>query len=197
MSARPGEIRIIAGAWRGRKIEVAAGADIRPTANRAREALFNRLTHGFGDIGFQLVGATVVDVFAGTGAFGLEALSRGAAHATFIEQDPAALKALEATLAKFDATDRANVVRADGTAPPPAPTPCDLAFLDPPFGKNLGGPTLAALIRRGWLRSGALVVVELDSDDSDPEMPGYELIDSRTYGRIRFLFLTAAQSAGT
>lgn len=191
MKEKPGQVRIISGAWRGRKIEVAAGAEIRPTAERAREAVFNRLVHGFSDHGFSLIDARVVDMFAGTGAFGLEALSRGAAHATFIEQDPAALKALEATVAKLDAADRVSLVRGDATTPPPAASKCDLAFLDPPFGKGLAGPALEALARRGWLRSGALVVVELDDDDPDPTVAGYELIDNRSYGRIRFLFLRA------
>src|SRR5688500_11269148 len=120
-----GQVRIIAGAWRGRKIEVAEGAEIRPTADRAGEAVINRLVHGFTEQGFSLIDARVVDVFAGTGAFGFEALSRGAARTTFIEQDAAALRALEATIARFDAADRAAIVRGNGAAPPPAPAACD------------------------------------------------------------------------
>lgn len=184
-----GKIRIVGGIWRGRKIDVPASADLRPTADRAREGLFNRLLHGFAERGFRLQNATVADVFAGTGAMGFEALSRGAASVTFLERDAAAAAGIEATIERFDANDRARVLRADALAPPPARQPFDLLVLDPPFDQDVASATLTHLKARGWIRAGSLIVVESERDRPDPVAAGVELLDSRTYGRIKFAFL--------
>jgi 16S rRNA (guanine966-N2)-methyltransferase len=124
-------MRIIAGAWRGRKLLAPPGAATRPTADRVRQALFDMLLHAPWGGREVVVGAAVLDAFAGTGALGLEALSRGAARATFLERDPAALAALHANIAACRAEQRATVLAADATRPPPG-TPCSLVFLDPP-----------------------------------------------------------------
>ena len=152
---------------------------MRPTAERVREAAFNRLLHA----AFYppLEGAAFLDVFAGTGAVGLEALSRGAARAGFIERDPAALALLRGNVG-----GEGTIHARDAAAPGPAPAAYDIAWLDPPWRSGLAAPALAALGREGWLRPGALVVVESAHDDA-PDLPG--LIDRRRYGRAALAFL--------
>lgn len=184
-----GKVRIVGGVWRGRKLDVPAGAEVRPTADRAREALFNRLIHGFAEQGFRLPGATVADVCAGTGAMGFEALSRGAAAVTFVERNPEVVRHLEAAVSHLDAEDRTQVIRADASAPPPAARRCDLVILDPPFGEGMEGTALSALKARGWIGAGTLVVVETEAETEVATVPGLSLVDSRTYGRIKFTFL--------
>lgn len=186
---KPNTLRIIAGAWRGRNIEAPQGDDIRPTSERAREALFNRLAHGFTDQGFQLHGARVLDVFAGTGALGLEALSRGAAQATFLERDLGALALIKRNVAKVGAEDRAVVLSVDATNLPRAAGPHDLALIDPPYAQDLAAPTLASLARQAWLSPGALVSVETGADESLPAVEYFKAIDRRTYGRAAVTFL--------
>lgn len=161
-------MRIIAGAWRGRTLIAPPGQATRPTADRVRQALFDRLAHApWADR--ILPGAQVLDVFAGTGAFGLEALSRGAAHATFIERDRTALEALRANLAACGAAQRSQVIAADALRPPPG-TPSDLILLDPPYGLALLAPAVAALARAGWIAPGALLVAEAARDEALPEL---------------------------
>ena len=146
-------MRIIAGAWRGRLLRTPPGETTRPTAERLRQALFDMLLHA--PWGGPLDGVRVLDAFAGTGALGLEALSRGAAAAWFIEHDRAALAALRANVAACAGT----VLAADALHPPPG-TPCGLVFLDPPYGQDLLPRALAALRDAGWLTPGATVVAE-------------------------------------
>ena len=141
-------MRIVAGAWRGRALIAPAGQATRPTADRVRQALFDMLLHapwGGRDV---VEGARVLDAFAGTGAFGLEALSRGAAHATFMEQDRAALAALRGNVAACRAEDRATVLAVDVLAAP-AGEPCGLVFLDPPYGRDLVPRAMDRLRRHG------------------------------------------------
>ena len=192
---KPGSLRIITGAWRGRSIEVPAGNAIRPTSDRVREALFNRLAHAFAGDGFNLIGARVLDVFAGTGALGLEALSRGAAQATFLDRNPDSVALLKRNVAKLGAEDRAIIVSADGAHLPRAAAPCDLAFLDPPYGEGLVNPALAGLARQGWLKPGALVTVETDAGELEPSAEGFALLDRRTYGRVALTFLRYTEAA--
>ena len=182
--SKPGTIRIIAGAWRGRSIEVPAGNAIRPTSDRVREALFNRLAHAFAGTDFRLAGARVADVFAGTGALGLEALSRGSAQAVFLDRNPASVDLIKRNVAKLGAEDRATVMNADGAHLPRAATPCDLAFLDPPYGEGLVEPALQGLALQGWLKPGALVTVESDAGEAAPACAGYTFLDRRDYGRV-------------
>jgi 16S rRNA (guanine966-N2)-methyltransferase len=136
-----------------------------------------------------LDGARVVEAFAGTGALGLEALSHGAAHASFIENHPASLAALKANVEALGEAGRASILRADATRPPPAEAPCSLAFLDPPYHSGLAGPCLAALAERGWLSEGALAVVEVAAREDFAAPAGFEVEDERRYGAARLVFL--------
>jgi 16S rRNA (guanine966-N2)-methyltransferase len=151
-------MRIIAGAWRGRALEAPAGTATRPTSDRAREGLFSMLTSRIGS--FEAL--HVADLFAGTGALGLEALSRGAAHCTFVEKDRAALDALRRNVARLGAAERADIrAQLVEHAPPPA-RPCDLILIDPPYGAGLAQ---AALDRAaGWLAPGGWASVEIHGE---------------------------------
>ncbi len=153
-------MRIVAGAWRGRALAAPPGQDTRPTADRVRQSLFDRLLHAPWGGKALLDGATVLDVFAGTGALGLEALSRGAGHAVFIERAPAALAALRANIRACAAEPLTTVLPVDALRPPAAPSPATLAFLDPPYGQDLGPRAVAALRAAGWLAPEAVVVLE-------------------------------------
>ena len=157
-------LRIIGGSWRGRRLRFPAAALIRPTPDRVRETLFNWL-------GTRVTGARCLDLFAGSGALGLEALSRGAAHVTFVERDPAAVRALEATLADWGARG-AEVVRGDALAfLEGRAQPCDLAFLDPPFAAGLLEEAAARLERHGWLADAARIYVECAARAGVPPLP--------------------------
>ncbi len=186
---KPGSLRIISGAWRGRSIEVLPGKSVRPTSDRVREALFNRLAHSFADEGFRLSGARVVDVFAGTGALGLEALSRGAAQAVLLDRNPDVIGLLKRNVGKLGAEDRTTIMNADGAHLPRAATACDLAFLDPPYGEGLAMSGLNSLANQNWLSSGALVTVETDASETLADAAGYVLLDRRSYGRVAITFL--------
>ena len=161
-------MRIVGGAWRGRGLVAPAGAGTRPTADRVRQAVFDRLMHAPWAAGL-VAGASVLDVFAGTGALGLEALSRGAGTAVFMERERGALAALRANIAACGAGARAMVVAGD-VLRPPAGRGCGLVFMDPPYGLGLVGPAVAALGGSGWLEAGALVVVEVGRGEALPEV---------------------------
>src|SRR5689334_19321207 len=155
-------VRIVAGKHRGRTLTAPPGATVRPTSDRAREALFNILSHGRLAVrGIPFAGEAVLDAFAGTGAFGLEALSRGAAEAVFLEQAPDALATLRRNVAALGEDARARVIPGDATRPPRAPSACALAFLDPPYRSGAAAAALTALDATGWLTPKALAVVEL------------------------------------
>lgn len=175
-------IRIIAGRFKGRRLQVPEGRATRPTSERARQALFDMLLHApFAGRG-AVEGARVLDACAGTGALGIEALSRGAASAVFIENDPAALRALRQNLSGLQAGWQ--VIAADATQPPAAPLAATLAFLDPPYGAALAARALAGLAARGWFAPGALVCVETARQEA-LEVPGFALLDDRSHGRAR------------
>ncbi|MDE2007823.1 MAG: 16S rRNA (guanine(966)-N(2))-methyltransferase RsmD [Rhodospirillales bacterium] len=179
-------IRIVAGRWRGRRLRAPAGTATRPTADRVRQALFDMLMHAPWARG-DIAGAEVLDVFAGTGAMGLEALSRGAARAGFIERDPAALAALRANIAACGADAEADVIVADALAPPPG-RPANLIFLDPPYGQNLVPRALAALAGAGWIAPGALIIAEAERDAPPPDLSGLGLgapLAERSHGAAR------------
>lgn len=184
-------MRIVAGAWRGRRLVAPAGEATRPTSDRARQALFDVLTHAPFAGRAVLHDAAVLDAFAGTGALGLEALSRGAASASFIEQDRAALAALRANIAACRAEGRARVVVADALAPPRTAAPASLVFLDPPYGRGLVPLALAALGEAGWIAPGALVAAEIGAGEEPPPIPGFSLLDERRWGAARVLVLRA------
>ncbi|MGE4480501.1 16S rRNA (guanine(966)-N(2))-methyltransferase RsmD [Acidocella sp.] len=169
--------KIIAGRWKGRKLMTPTGRDTRPTNIRARQAVFDILTHA---PWCELQGAHVLDVFAGTGAYGLEALSRGAASASFIEQSHEAGATLRANIAALK-VENARLHIADALHPP-AGGPHDLIFLDPPYGAALIAPALRALSAKGWVAPGAIIVVELGPGET-LDLP--EVLAERTHGKAR------------
>jgi 16S rRNA (guanine966-N2)-methyltransferase len=131
----------------------------------------------------------VLDGFAGSGALGIEALSRGAAHATFLDSDPTAVRLIGENLRKLGETAAAKVVRADATRPPPAREGCALVFLDPPYRSGLAAPALAALAEAGWLSADAVATVELASTEDLMPPIGFEAIDERRYGAAKIAIL--------
>ncbi len=182
-------MRIIGGELRGATIRTPKGRDTRPTTDRVREALFNVLMHA--DFAPPLAGARVLDLFAGSGALGLEALSRGAAFALFVDTDAKARAAVRDNLVKLGLQGRAKIWRRDATkmgrcAPMP---PFDLAFLDPPYGKGLAERVLASLHEGGWLKPGALAVVEESARGGLAGLPPFTPLDVRTYGDTALHFL--------
>jgi 16S rRNA (guanine966-N2)-methyltransferase len=186
-------MRIVGGRHRGRKIESPgeSGNDtLRPTSDRARESLFNILEHGrFSKDGTSLVpGARVLDVFCGTGALALEALSRGAASATLIDKDPAAIVLVHRNLKALGESAKARIVQADATRLPRATEQHDLVFLDPPYRSGLAGAALTALATGGWLAEDGLCVVESEQRE-DVTPPDFVLLDERRYGRAKITFL--------
>lgn len=175
-------MRIIGGSRRGLKlVEVGEGdaaAHLRPTSDRVREAVFNLLVNSQG---VDLSGARVLDLFAGTGALGLEALSRGAAHATFVDDGAKALALIRANVAKMRAEGETLVLKQDVRRLGPNPgAGHGLVFLDPPYGKGLGELALAAALKGRWLAPDALVVWEEGGGPAVPE--GFALLDQRRYG---------------
>ncbi|HEY4251290.1 MAG TPA: 16S rRNA (guanine(966)-N(2))-methyltransferase RsmD [Roseomonas sp.] len=152
--------RVIAGSLRGRVLAAPAGLATRPTAERLRQAVFDMLWHSDWGGRDWLAAQRVLDGFAGTGALGLEALSRGAAGAIFIENDRAALAALRANIAACRMEDHARVVAGDATRPPRATARCGLVFLDPPYAEGLVPRAVAALTAAGWIAPGAVLVAE-------------------------------------
>jgi 16S rRNA (guanine966-N2)-methyltransferase len=174
-------MRIVAGEWRGRMLVAPAGPTTRPTADRVRQALFDMLLHApWGGRG-EVEGVRVLDIFAGTGAFGLEALSRGAAHATFIETDRPALVALETNIAACRAQDRCTVLAVDALAIPPG-EPSSLVFLDPPYRSALLAPVIERLRTVRRLTSGALLIAETARDEP---VPATHLLAERVHGAAR------------
>jgi 16S rRNA (guanine966-N2)-methyltransferase len=179
-------MRIVGGRHRGRVLLAPPGRSTRPTADRVRESLFNILVHGQPD----LREADVLDVFAGSGALGLEALSRGAAHATFLEADAATAAVIEANAGKLGELDRCTILRLDATRPPKARRPCRFVLMDPPYRSDLAGPALTALHSAGWLAPDPVVVVEVAA--AEPFTPpdiGLSIAAERTYGAARLVFL--------
>ena len=189
-------MRIIAGRWRGRALVAPPGLATRPTSDRARQAIFDQLWHAPWAGRDAVEGATVLDAFAGTGAMGLEALSRGAARGFFMEQDRAALTALRANIAACKAGDACRVLAGDVTAPPNAAAPCSLVFLDPPYGKGLVPRALVALQAKGWIAPGALIIAETGRDEEAEIPPGFEVISTREHGAARLSVLRAAPHCG-
>ena len=177
-------MRIIAGQWRGRPLQAPEGSATRPTADRAREGLFSMLASRLG----TLEGLHVADLFAGTGALGLEALSRGAAHCTFIENDRSAAAALRQNLERFSALARADIrTQAVEYASPPA-RPCDIVLMDPPYASGLAELALASIGNPAWVAPGGLLSVETDDERLDPP-PGFAVETERRFGKAHILLL--------
>jgi 16S rRNA (guanine966-N2)-methyltransferase len=184
-------LRIVSGVHRGKVLLTPPGQATRPTSDRAREAIFNILEHAPWSPGVR--GARVIDLFAGSGALGFEALSRGAAYCLFVETDADARGAIRdnaEAMGQFGAT---RIHRRDatdlGVKPAGDGEPFDLAFLDPPYHQGFGEKTLAGLAAGGWLMSGAIVVFERGQGEPDISPAGYEVLDTRDYGAARVHFL--------
>jgi 16S rRNA (guanine966-N2)-methyltransferase len=185
-------MRIVAGAWRGRTLVAPPGQATRPTADRVRQALFDMLMHAAWGGRVAVEGAAVLDVFAGTGALGLEALSRGAASACFIENDPAALRALRANIVACKAGDRTDVLAVDVLTigrRSSSTRPASLIFLDPPYGQDLVPRALARLRDVGHISQDALVVAETGRDET--WRPEQTLLAERQHGAARILVFRA------
>ncbi|MFO1202529.1 MAG: 16S rRNA (guanine(966)-N(2))-methyltransferase RsmD [Tabrizicola sp.] len=186
-------MRIIGGNRRGLKLaEVGEGdvaAHLRPTSDRVREAIFNLLINAHGN---PVAGARVLDLFAGTGALGLEALSRGAAEVTFVDDGTKALGLMKSNIAKMRAEGETRILRQNATRLGPNPgAGYGLVFLDPPYGKGLGELALGAARKGGWLAPEAMVVWEEGSAPVVPE--GFALVDQRKYGDTIVTLLKATQ----
>jgi 16S rRNA (guanine966-N2)-methyltransferase len=175
-------VRIVSGQWRGRALVAPKGDATRPTADRTREGLFSMLVSRLGSFD----GLRVADLFAGSGALGLEALSRGAAECVFVEQDRAALDALRANVAKLGAT--ADIRAQSVFALPPAPSAFDLVLMDPPYGTGAGAVALDKLARTGWIGPATLVSIETARDEGI-DVKGFETVATRDYGKARITLL--------
>ncbi len=181
-------MRIVSGAHRGRTLVAPKGHSTRPTADRARQALFNVLEHA--SWAPHLRGARVADLFAGSGALGLEALSRGAASCVFVDSDSGARQVIVDNVASLGLTDRCEVLGLDATrvAGHAFAKPVDIVFLDPPYTEGLAVPALAALSKGEWLAEGALAVVEIGARET-LAAPGYTILDERVWGAAKVIFL--------
>lgn len=190
-------MRIVAGSLKGRAITAPEGQNTRPTSDRARQAIFNVLEHA--SWAEPLDGARVIDLYAGSGALGYEAISRGAAFALFVEIEDEARGAIRENADAWGLMGRTRVHRRSatdlGVRPGSDGEAFDIAFLDPPYRKGLGEQTLARLLEGNWLKPGATVVFERGSDEPEIETPGYERLDARDYGAARVLFLRVLPTA--
>jgi len=184
-------MRITGGIYRGRSLLSPKGSETRPTSDRAREAIFNILYHGNWHHGV-LEEATVLDVFAGTGAMGIEALSHGSKHSVFIERDYTAAAVCQNNIDSLGETERTIVFKFDATNPIHRPLYLEqrsLIFLDPPYGKNLGAETLKKLVDRNWLKEQAVCVLEMSKKKPEIIPAGFTVKDERTYGIAKVQFL--------
>ncbi len=183
-------MRIVGGRLKGRVLHAPASGAIRPTSERLRESIFDILAHRHDAV----EGARVVDLFAGSGALGIEALSRGAEFALFVDNGAEARALLRANVEALALGGVTRIWRADATrlGKAPAGAPFTLAFLDPPYDKGFAGPALAALCEGGWLAADALVVVEEAAKAEIAAPPALERVDERVYGETRIAFFAAA-----
>ena len=183
-----GWVRVIAGEYRGMRIHTSAGLHVRPTSDRVRESLF-------GILGDRVVGARVLDCFAGTGALGIEALSRGAAEACFVERDPRVVHLLRHNLERLNLSGHTTLVSGDALAPDAWQErgfPAHVVFADPPYRQGLAARFLDALARASRLDPGTLVIVEHERELTVSH-PGFTLMDHRVYGDTAISFLTSPE----
>jgi 16S rRNA (guanine966-N2)-methyltransferase len=179
-------MRIIAGEFRGKKLKSPKSDNTRPTSDRLRERLFNILAHKL-ENGFQDI--RVADIFAGTGALGLEALSRGAAHAVFIEKHRESIQLVQSNIDSINAADRAKILTCDARNLPQQQEPYDLIFIDPPYGRDLATPTLKSLVEKKWMGVDTLTVLEMSKEDDLTIPVELEVIDERLQGKTKALIL--------
>ena len=181
-------MRIVGGQFRGRPLTAPAHEGTRPTSDRAREAIFNILAHGIPD--FELLGARALDLFAGTGALGLEALSRGAAFCLFVEQEAEARALIRRNVEALGLTGVSKIFRRDATELGSAGRNggFTLAFLDPPYGQGLAERALASAAQGAWLAPGAIVIIEERKGTGLSLPAGFDALDQRTWGDTQALF---------
>lgn len=184
-------MRIIAGKYKGRRLFTPESDDIRPTSDRARESIFNLIMHGQ-YAGNDVIGAHVVDLCCGTGALGLEALSRGAAKATFVDQDKRSLELAKQNVTHCGANAQSHFLQADAARLPATTVPANLILMDAPYAAPLLAPAYGALKNGGWFAPGALIVAEQSRDMPTPPLDGAELLDERIYGKAKILVYRAA-----
>lgn len=177
-------MRIIAGEWRGRALVAPKGDTTRPTADRTREALFSMLASRVGSFD----GLSAADLFAGSGALGLEALSRGAASCLFVEQDRAALDALRANVTSFATGSRVNIRAGSVLALGPAPAPLDVVMMDPPYASGAGAVAADKLARLGWIGPATWLTIETGRGEA-VALAGFVVDAERQYGRARLTIL--------
>jgi len=179
-------MRIIGGKFRGRKLKTPGAKDIRPTTGRLRESIFSALDHRIG--GFH--GKRIADIFSGTGALGLEALSRGAARATWVEKHSPGLSILKENISLLEVEDQAKILRADARNLPKADKPFDVVFLDPPYGRGLAGPCMKSLLEKNWLDETSLIVLECDKNEALEIPEGLEIVKTLKQGFRRVHFIS-------
>jgi 16S rRNA (guanine966-N2)-methyltransferase len=184
-------MRITAGKFRGRSIIPPKDLSLRPTSDKVRQAVFNILEHKDFGFAFRLEGSRAVDLFAGTGALGLEALSRGARYCLFVDDAAPSRALLRQNIEALGLTGATKIWRRDAAALGELDTlaPFDVAFLDPPYRRNLLIPALQGLKDGGWLNPPALLVAEMAEEESLPALPGYATLDDRVYGDTRVAIL--------
>lgn len=181
--------RIIAGRFRGRRLSVPKGRDVRPTTDRMRERLFSILSHHrYPD----MEGARVADLFAGTGALGLEALSRGAKHVCFVEMARPSLQAIRENIRSLGAEVETQVLPTSATKLPSTEAPFDFILMDPPYRKELVFPALNSLQSNEWLKADSIIICELASDESAEFPDGFDMLDDRKQGQQRIVILSPA-----
>ncbi len=186
-------MRITGGKFGGRTLVAPRDIRVRPTADKVRQAIFNILLHNDFASGFSLDGARVADLFAGTGAMGIEALSHGALFCLFVDDSAESRALIRENVETLGLTGASKIWRRDATKLGPIPAgaggPFDLVFLDPPYRKNLLDPALKSLREGGWLADGALIVAEMAEDEPAPKADGFEPLDERVYGDTRVMIL--------
>ncbi|MEY4707691.1 MAG: rRNA ((966)-N(2))-methyltransferase RsmD [Pseudomonadota bacterium] len=186
-------MRITGGKLGGRRLVTPEDARVRPTSDRTRQAIFNMLRHKDFGIGFELEGAAVADLFAGTGALGIEALSQGARWCLMVDDDADSRALQRENVEALGLTGATRIWRRDATdlgpLGPSAGGPFNLVFLDPPYRKNLIPPALKSLKDGGWLADKALIVAESDAGE-EIDLAGFTLLDERAYGETKLRFLT-------
>jgi 16S rRNA (guanine966-N2)-methyltransferase len=184
-------MRIVGGKFKGRAIRAPEGRNTRPTSDRARESIFNVLAHA--DWAPRLEGARVIDAFAGSGALGLEAISRGAAFCLFVETDSAARGCIRDNVEAFQLFGVTRIHRRSATDLGPKPAglgaPFDLVFMDPPYACDLVPAALEQLAKGSWITTTALVVAETSAEEAAPVAPEWDALDERIYGAARVSFL--------
>jgi 16S rRNA (guanine966-N2)-methyltransferase len=177
-------MRIVAGNYRGKKLYSPSGEDVRPTSDMARESVFNILRSRLSDFS----GIKLLDVFAGTGAFGFEAISRGVSEVCFIDKDIATLKKNAALFDKEK--NKINILKADALKLPKASAKYNMVFMDAPYNKGFSEKALAQLVLGGWLADNALIIVETVKNESLSLDDSFKVIDERAYGLAKFTFLS-------